>query len=220
MDNQRLANRRRRRRIRRLQRMIPGAIAIFLIVIIVLVGIKTGLFESFAYTNERADLYGYFGAIADDSAVRIIDGEITTDQIKVIDNYMYIPLSRVKDEFNNRFYLDENDGALLYATAEEVISAPIGASSYTKGGSSVSTPYVVCLEDDGELMVALDYVQLYAEFTYELYGGSGEPYRCRIDVAGSTDTAATIKKSQSVRVDMDKKAKKISIAAKADAHMR
>lgn len=207
MDNQRLANRRRRRRIRRLQRMIPGAIAILLIAIIIFVGIKTGLFESFAYTTERADLYSYFGAISDNSAVRIVNGEITSDQIQVIDGFMYIPLTRVKEEFNNRFYLDENDRTLLYPTAVEVISAPLGASSYTKGGTSVSTPYVPCLEEDGEVMVALDYVQQFANFTYELYGGSGEPYRCRLDTEGGTDTAVKIKKAQSVRVDMDKKAK-------------
>lgn len=206
MDNQRLAYRRKRRRIRKLQRMIPGAIAILLIALIIFVGIKTGLFESFAYTTERADLFRYFGAIADDRAVRIVDGEITTDQVKVIDGFLYIPLSRAKEEFNDRLYYDENDGELLYTTAVEVISASLGASSYTKGGAPVTTPYVVFLEDEGELLVALDYVRLYADFTYELYGGAGEPYRFRMDKTGGSDTAATVTKAQAVRVDMDKKA--------------
>lgn len=216
MDYQKMANRRRRRRIRRLQRMIPGAVAIFLIVIIVFVGIKTGLFESFAYTSERADLFKYFGAIADDSAVRIENGEITTDQIKVIDGYMYIPLSRVKEEFNNRFYYDENDRMLLYPTALEVVKAPIDSSSYIKGGSSVSTPYVVFLEDNGELLVALDYVQLYATFSYELHGGAGEPYRCRIDTEQSSDMVSVVSKNQSIRVDMDKKAEVLADLKEGD----
>lgn len=216
MDNQRLAYRRKRRRIRKLQRMIPGAIAILLIALIIYIGLRTGLFESFSYTTERADLFQYFGAIADDRAVKIENGEITTDQVKVIDGYLYIPLARAKEEFNDRFYLDENDNAVLYTTALDVIKAPIEASSYIKDGMSVTTPYVVCTNVDGELLIALDYVRNYADFTYELYGGAGEPYRFRLDREGGTDNAVTISKAQSVRVDVDKKAKVLADLKEGD----
>ena len=87
MDSERIANRRRRRRRRKLQRLIPAAIAIVLIAVIATVGWKTGLFESFLYTSEEADLFSYFGAIGDDYAVIVEDGEITTRQMKVIDVY-------------------------------------------------------------------------------------------------------------------------------------
>ncbi len=216
MDNERIAYRRRRRRKRKLQRLIPAAIAIVLIAVVVVVSWKSGLFESFSYTTEEADLYSYFGAIADDYAVIIEDGEITTRQLKVIDGVMYQDLASVKAEYNDRFYLDEKANALLYTTAVEVISAPVGGKSYTTGGTPVSTPYVICMEENGKMLVALDYVQLYADVTYHLYGGDGEPYRAEIVTESKTVEVSKINKEQAVRIDMDKKSKVIKQMQEGD----
>ncbi|MBO4903132.1 MAG: SH3 domain-containing protein [Lachnospiraceae bacterium] len=207
MDSERIANRRRRRRRRKLQRLIPAAIAIVLIAVIATVGWKTGLFESFLYTSEEADLFSYFGAIGDDYAVIVEDGEITTRQMKVIDGVMYQDLDSVKEEYNDRFYLDVNDNALLYTTAVEVISAPIGGNSYTSQGKSEQLPYVICMPEKDTYLVALDYVRKYADFTYDLYGGTGEPYRASIRTGAKTIPVATVTKEQAVRISPDKKAK-------------
>ncbi len=207
MDSERIANRRRRRRRRKLQRLIPAAIAIVLIAVIATVGWKTGLFESFLYTSEEADLFSYFGAIGDDYAVIVEDGEITTRQMKVIDGVMYQDLDSVKEEYNDRFYLDVNDNALLYTTAVEVISAPIGGNSYTSQGKSEQLPYVICIPEKDTYLVALDYVRKYADFTYDLYGGTGEPYRASIRTGAKTIPVATVTKEQAVRISPDKKAK-------------
>lgn len=215
-DYQRRVNKRKRRLKRKLQRLIPAGVAILLIAAIIYIGIQTGLFESFSYTSERADLFKYFGAIGDDYAVVVKDGEITSDQIKVVDGYLYIPLSRVKEEFNKRFYLDVNDNALLYTTALDVISAPIDGMSYTKGGVSEQTPYVICYNEGDDLMVCLEYVKLYADFSYELYGGAGEPYRCRIDKSWGSEDAIIVEKSQALREDMDKKAKVLKDMSEGD----
>ncbi len=203
MDNERLAYRRRRRRRRRLQRLIPPAVAIVLIVAIVFIGWKTGLFESFSYSTEEADLYSYFGAIADDYAVIIRDGEITTMQLKVIDGVIYQDLATIKEKYNDRFYWDENDRALLYTTSEEVIRIPIDSKSDSKG----SYPYVICMEEKGNLVVALDYVKQFADLSYDLYGGNGEPYRARIRVKEETVSVTNATKDQAVRIGTDKKSK-------------
>ena len=207
MDNERLAYRRRRRRKRRLQRLIPGAVAIVLIALVAFIGWKTGLFESFSYSTEEADLFSYFGAIGDDYAVIMEDGETTTTQLKVIDGVMYQDLTTIKREYNDRFYWDQNDNALLYTTSQAVIKAPVGARSYMTGSEPTTTPYVICMEEKEDLLVALDYVELYAELTYQLYGGNGEPYRAVIRTEGETIQEAAVTKEQAVRVDMDKKSK-------------
>ncbi|MBR6452013.1 MAG: chitinase [Lachnospiraceae bacterium] len=205
MDNERLMERRRRRRKRKLQKLIPGTVAIFLIAVVAFVGWKTGLFESFMYSSEKADLFSYFGAIGDDYAVLIKDGEITTEQYKVTNGHIYVDLDTVKDTFNDRFYYDQNDNALLYTTATEVIRVPIGASGYQTEAGAVENPYTICMEEAGDILVALDYVQLYADFSFELFGGNGEPYRARIITEGATVPTATIMKEQAVRTDEDKK---------------
>lgn len=216
MDNERLAYRRRRRRKRKLQRLIPAAVAIVLIAVIAFVGWKTGLFESFSYSTEEADLFSYFGAIGDDYAVIVEDGEPTTTQLRVIDGVMYQDLTSIKRDYNDRFYWDVNDNALLYTTAEEVIKARLDTKGYITESGIVTTPYTVCMEEKGDLYVALDYVQLYAEVAYDLYGGNGEPYRAVIRTEGSTRKEAAVTKEQAVRVDMDKKSKIVAQMQEGD----
>jgi len=201
----RRAYRRRRRMIRRLQRMIPGVVAILFIGIIILLGIKKGWFESFAYSYDEEDLFKYFGAIADDSAVIIKDGVITDEQIKVINGYLYEDLADIKDRYSDRFYYDVHDNALLYTTATEVIKAPVGGQTYTKGGNTVSTPYITCQENEKSLYVALDYLALYYNISYDLQGGNGEPYRCMIFTEWGTDEKATVTHDQAIRKETEKK---------------
>ena len=205
MAYSRRAYRRRRRMIRRLQRMIPGVVAILLIAVVVLLGVKKGWFESFSYSYDEEDLYKYFGAISDNSAVIIKDGVITDEQIDVVNGYLYIPLSTVKERYTRRFYYDVHDNALLYTTANEVIKAPVGGQSYTKGGQTISTPYVTCMDDGNGLMVAYDYLALYVNLSYNLQGGNGEPYRAMIFTEWGSEQKATVTHDQAVRKETEKK---------------
>ncbi|MCR5267155.1 MAG: SH3 domain-containing protein [Lachnospiraceae bacterium] len=208
MDYERMAYRKRRRRKRRLQKLIPPLVAIFLIALVGFISFKAGLFEGMFDSTEHADLYKYFGAIGDDYAVIIEDRddpEAARRQLKVVDGVMYQDLGSVKEEYNDRFYFDLNDNALLYTTSQEVISVPVGATSYTSGGNTVQTPYTICMQDKEDLLVALDYVQLYADFAYDLYGGNGEPYRAHIRKEEESRSVATLTKDRPIRIDMDRK---------------
>lgn len=217
MDNSRRAYRKKRRMIRRLQRLIPAAVAVVLIAIIVVAGIKTGLFESFFYSYDKADLYRYFGAIADDSAVVIRDGEITDEQIKVIDGYLYMDLAEIKTRYTQRFYYDIHDAALLYTTANEVIKAPVGGKSYTTASQTVDTPYTICAENGKSLWVALDYVEQYVSFYYQLAGGGREPYRAMLFSEGGSVQRAEVTQEQAVRKETEKKSDILKELKEGDA---
>lgn len=216
MDNSRMAIRRRRRRKRILRKLIPTAVAMILIAVIAIVSWKSGLFESFSYSNEEADLYSYYGSIADDYAVMIKDGTITTDQLKVIDGCLYIPYERVLEEYNETYYYDENDKALLYTTATDVISAPLDGRAYIENGVSTPTDYVICTIEKEELLVCLDYVKLHADAYYEIYGGNGEPYRARLINEWNPIRKAPITGDQYIRVGMDKKSKVLRSMSEGD----
>ncbi len=205
MDNERRAYRRRRRRKRRLLKLIPIGVAIMLIAVVFLIGKKQGWFEGFFDSTQKADLYKYFGSIGDNYAVIIEERDGNPRQMKVVDGVMYQDLTSVKEEYNDRFFYDEKAGELLYTTAVEVISAPVNGTSYTTGGNIVQTPYVICMPDKDSLLVALDYVQMFADFAYDLYGGDGEPYRARIRTEEISMPVATVLKDRAVRIDMDRK---------------
>ena len=224
---------RRRAHMRRqvLQAVIPIAIAIVLIAIIGIVAIKTGLFEGMGYSDEKADLNEYFKTTSDEAATVIIDGEVTEEKIRVKDGTCYLPIDVVRSDYNNRFYYAVNDGTLLYTTAEGVISAPVGQQSYSLitdllsasenipvnedgsqdwtgglAGSTTQTDYVTSFLEGETLYVALDYVRLYANFSYELYGGNGEPYRINIQNSWGSRVYADLEKDSAIRAEADKKA--------------
>lgn len=206
---------RRRAKMRRqvLQAVIPIAIAIVLIAVIGIVAVKTGLFEGMGYSDEKADLNEYFNTTSADEATVIKDGEVTDEKIRVKDGVCYLPLDVVRSDYNNRFYYAVNDGTLLYTTAEGVISAPVGQQSYTlvtdllsSAGSTTQTDYVTSYLEGETLYVALNYVRLYANFTYELYGGNGEPYRINIQNSWGSRVYSDLEKDSAIREEADKKA--------------
>lgn len=201
----RAARRRRRMRRRMLQRLIPVGVALVAIIVIAIVAVTSGLFESFSYSSDKADLREYFACTSDAEATVIRDGEVTDERILVKDGRCYLPFDAVKQQYSDRFYADMNDSALLYTNAEGVISAPIGQTGYTLNGNTTPTDYVTSFTEGETLYVALDYLRLYANFSFSLFGGNGEPYRILIQNNWGSKVYATTSKDSAIRVDTDKK---------------
>lgn len=189
-----------------LQALIPAAIAVVLILVIVIIAIKTGLFEDMGSSTEKADLNEYFKATSQDMATVVRDGEVTDEKIRVKDGVCYLDLETVKSEYTDRFYYDVNDGALLYTNAEGVISAPVGQTVYRQNGNSNQTNYVTSFLEGETLFVALDYLRLYSNFSFNLYGGNGAPYRINLQREWGSKVYAKLNKDKPIREDADKKA--------------
>ena len=201
----RAARRKRRMRRKILQTVIPFAVAVVAIAVIAIVAVKSGLLESFTYSSDKADLNDYFMCVSDTQATVIKDGEVTEERILVKDGHCYLPLETVKEQYTDRFYYDVNDGALLYTNAEGVISAPVGQTGYSLNGSSTQTDYVTSFSEGETLYVALDYLRLYANFSFDLFGGNGEPYRILIKNSWGSKVCAAAIKDSAIRTDTDKK---------------
>ena len=205
----------RKRRI--LKRLIPMVVAVVAIAIVLVVAIATGTFENLSYSTKEADLFEYYQVPDEDVAVVVADGDLTDRKLKVIDGFCYMDLATVKDEMTDRFYYDVNANALLYTTATQVISATVSEKSYTKDGQAVATPYTICLPEGDSLLVALDYVKLYKNFSMNLFGGNGEPYRVEIKTVWEPKQVATLKKDQAVRKEEDKRSLILKSLKKGDS---
>lgn len=200
--------RRRRRRKKILQAVIPVAVAIVLIGVIAVVSFKTGLFEDWGYSSEKADLNSYFKCISDDTASVIRDGEVTDEKIKVKDDHLYLSLNEVDETLNGNFYYEDATGRLLYTTGDGVYAASCDEGLYSLNGSATQLGFPACFMDGETLMVALDYVKIFTDFQADLFGGSGEPYRCEIKTEWGTDVVADISKDEvCIRDEADKKGK-------------
>ena len=191
-NSSRAARRRRKRRKRILQAVIPVAVAMILIGVILLVAKSTGLFEDWGYSSKKADLNKYFRTTSSDTASVVENCEVTDDKITVKDGRLYVPYEIVLEKYNEDFYWEASAGKLLYTTGDGVYSAVPGETYYTLEGTGIQAGYPVCYLDGQTVMVCLDYVRVFTNFEYRLFGGAGEPYRALIKTEWDKEVVADV----------------------------
>ncbi len=200
----------KRRRARLIRTLLPPFIAVLLIAVVIIVAIKTGLFESFAYSDTKADLYSYFGASDDSQAVVIRDHEITGERITVKDGELYIPYSTVKSDYTDRFYYEKTENAILYTKEDDTVRTVVGEASYTDASGTTNLTYAPCFvvqnPEGEEIYMALDYLKLFFNMEVKLCGGNGEPYRAVIRNEWGQKNTAVVEKDHALRTDADKQA--------------
>ena len=185
--------------------LLPPIIAIVLIIIVVVVALSSGMFDSLKYSSQKADLYSYYNISDDDRAVIVRDGEITDETVPVFDGQPYVLLNDVNDEFNDRFYYDVESDSYLYTRADSIDSAKAAPGSITYMGGTRTVDYSPFVVKDEDTYIALEYLKLYKNLTFDMFGGNGEPYRITIREEWENDTKADMLKDQAVRVAEDKK---------------
>jgi spore germination protein YaaH len=164
-----------------MKRVIPALIAIVLIILIAGIALGGKLIEKYSYSDEMDNLEEYFG-ITDPSQVPILyGGEKLETKLLNKDGQLYLDLDSVHELLNERFYWDNRENWLLYATPTAKMVNQIGASSYTVTngmgyeseieGEDLGYP-ISFTEGEGDsavLYVALEYVHKFTNFTYEVY---------------------------------------------------
>ncbi len=164
-----------------MKRVIPALIAIVLIILIAGIALGGKLIEKYSYSDEMDNLEEYFG-ITDPNQVPILyRGEKLETKLLNKDGQLYLDLDSVHELLNERFYWDNRENWLLYATPTAKMVNQIGASSYTVTngmgyeseieGEDLGYP-ISFTEGEGDsavLYVALEYVHKFTDFTYEVY---------------------------------------------------
>ncbi|MCR5688390.1 MAG: chitinase [Lachnospiraceae bacterium] len=205
-NSSREARRRRKRRRKILQAVLPVVVAMALIGIILLVAKGTGLFDDWGYSTQKADLKKYFKMTSDSTASVVENCEVTDEKITVKDGKLYVPYTSVLERYNDNFYWEESSGRLLYTTGDGVYSAVPDEQYYSLEGNGTQAGYVICYKNGDELMICLDYVRVFTNFEYRLFGGSGEPYRVLVRTDWGTEVAADVKDDDvAIRTEADKK---------------
>ena len=204
-NSSRAARRRRKFRRRMFQAIIPVAVAMLLIGIILLIAQNTGLFEDWGYSSKKADLNEYFMTTSADTATVVENGEVTAEKITVKDGRLYVPYETVVEKYNENFWWEEASGQLLYTTGDGVYRATPGDNYYTLEGTGIQSGYPACYKDGDTVMVCLDYVRVFTNFEYRLFGGGKEPYRAEVKTDWGTDVVADVKKDNvAIRTKADK----------------
>lgn len=191
-----------------MKRVIPALIAIVLIILIAGIALGGKLIEKYSYSDEMENLNEYFD-ITDPNQVPILyRGEKLETKLLNKDGHLYLDLDSVHELLNERFYWDNRENWLIYATPTAKMVNQIGANSYTvtdgKGYESEiegeDLGYPISFTDgegeDATLYVALEYVHKFTNFAYEVYE---DPKRVILTTESREYDELTVKKDSAVR---------------------
>lgn len=151
-----------------MKKAIPVIIALVLILIIGGVAAGSVLYEKYSYSKEEADWDEFYQVSGDECAI-ILQDEMIAEKAIIKDNVCYLELATVHKYLNEIFYADMNEQLLLYTTATDIIKAGFGGKEYTSADGTANTDYVICYVENDMLYVAMDYVKLFTNYSFERF---------------------------------------------------
>ena len=184
-----------------MKKMIPVIVAIVLIILIAAAGFGAKLLERYSYSKERADLTEYFDIQGDNDVPIILQDELIEEHAKIFDNMCYFDIATVHKYFNDRFYEDKAAGILVFTTPGSFLTTRIGHADLSDYGADfeeagMAWDYVISRYEGDVLYIAADFVQQYANFSYELFT---EPNHMQIYTEWGERQTAPITKDTQVR---------------------
>ena len=182
------------------RKIIPVLVAVFLIMVIGAVTVGSMLYEKYSYSTERADLDAYFGVTGDQLAI-VLQDDFVVEKAILRDGVCYFDLDTVQRYFNEGFYVDHTEGLLLYTTAVEIISVPMGGTVVSSKGAvnedpqTVDLGYVAVFEENDKIYVAAEYVRRFTNYSVEIFDRHVQVY-----TQWGSREIDTLKKDTSVRL--------------------
>ena len=177
-----------------MKKIIPVLIAVVLILLIGAGTVVRILYEKYSYSNERADLDAYF-QVDEGEKIIFLQDERLAEKAVMKDGYCYLTMDMVTDYFNEVFYVDWNEKLLLYTTPTEVIKVEFGSSIMNVDGVESDLGYEITYAEKDVLYIALDYVKMHTNFSYEIFDRHMQIYN-----EWGSKTVATVKKDTAIRL--------------------
>lgn len=201
MEPKREDKRKRRKKKKRqamLAKALPVVVAIVLIILIVGIFYGETLIESVYYTSERVDLNQHFDIVEQDDVAVLWNDVKVDEKAKLIDGVCYFDMETVAKYFTDRFYVNAEEGIVLYTTATDIYKTYIGDdfSSYYISDAENMLSYPAAITQGEAVYLAADYVKLFADFSYEYFA---EPSRMAIYTEWESRQSASILKETKLR---------------------
>jgi len=172
-----------------MKKVIPVLIALVLIVIIGAATAGSIVFEKYSYSKEQANLQEYFKVQGDELAI-ILQDERVEEKAHLVNDTCYFDLDTVHKYFNDTFYVDKNEGLLLYALPTNVDRYELG-----DGPVSASGEKNLVYRQGETIYLAADLVNKYTNYSYACYD-----YRVQVYTEWSERRVATVEKATQIRV--------------------
>lgn len=179
-----------------MKKILPVIIAIVLIIIIGGVSFGSQILSKYSYSDEKYDMLVYFENTSDTDIAIILQDKFMPERATLLDGKYYVDLDTVHSYFNERFFYDSNEGLLIYTLPLKMIVTEVGSTSFNDGETTSDLGYIPARIYNDKLLVALDYVKLYSNFSYEAFT---DPGRIQIYTEWKDRKVSTVKKATQVR---------------------
>ena len=189
----------RRRRARKRRRRVRNVCIALLVIFIVVIGLAGGTIYWIKYgpTKETYDLNKYFGITAKSQMGVTINNEVLDAQAITEGGTAYLSYNFVQDYISDRFYWDSNEHILLYTLPRDMVKAAADSKDYSVSDTVNSEDYTIVKAEGDTAYIALDFLQKYANFDYEVYK---DPARVVITSKFGERQTAKVKDDSQVRI--------------------
>ena len=179
-----------------MKKVLPVLVALALIAIIAFFSFGKKAYEKYSYGTDTADLNEYFKIYSSNDIPIILQNERIDNSARDIDGHAYLDFDSVDLLLTESFYVDKNENLLLYTTGSRIYETEIESDSYTVDGERVSMGFPICTIKGDQVYIALDYVQKFANFSYEVFSN---PKHMQMYTEFGNRQVATVKADTQVR---------------------
>jgi len=154
-----------------LAKLIPIAVAVVLIIAIGVIYYGKEIVENVYYSSETKDLNEFYEIFSPDDVAVFVQNSYIPNKGKLINGTCYFNMNTVQELFTDRFYINMEEGIVLYTTQTDIYKTLIGEefSSYYISGQEKSLEASAAVLYEENVYISAEYLQLFAPFTYELY---------------------------------------------------
>ena len=163
----------------------PVFLVAILIILVGIAGVAAHMINRYIPSREPMDLYEYYGYPQEGEAAIVIGSSILEERGVLAGENAYIPLDVVNTYLNARYYWDEDNQQIIYASPSAVQYFPASAEAGTE-----------VWQKDGSVFLSLPFVRMFTDLDSYVYQ---DPDRIAIRNRFEDVTVVTSQKRTSIR---------------------
>lgn len=173
-----------------MKKVVPVLMLIALVLCSVIGWLGYQVLNKYFPTKEKSNLEDFYGVSANEVAL-FLNSDLQEAKGILHDDQVYLPVSWVSQNLNERFYWDSYEQILVYALPESVVYADIQTKS--SNGKSL-----LWMNDNGEIYLSKELAASYTNMRMDYFIGEGFK-RLFIDTNWGAEQWTLLKRNGSVR---------------------
>lgn len=176
-------------------------IALVVLGVIVLGGL-VAIYKYFAPSNVKREMSEQY-KLEQGQYMLVINDTVLEERGVASEGKPYIPVELASRYFNHRFFWDNRENILSYATPTELLTVGLNTKDYMVGRQKMSAEYNILVQQGNQVYISMEFISKYSACKYKTYNNPS-----RIVAVGDYETKytfGTCRKDTRLRVGPNKK---------------